>query len=223
MIDQVKQLLREGNLSDAQQVLHRHVHSDQFMPNMVKCIVADHEFWYDAAQQYTVAFTTEPDATSPAFTSTFTVDYFLTYINTDEDLRGHFFHVGTHERCQWMWRKCPVIISLFNEHYLDVIEDVYGQRLLSVVAPGQYGGVKQRIVNCLASRGQTLTPLREEINTLMTQEPSTTFPIFNAIHAWLYAANPLEQTTFDTYIKVWLCAVSNDEVQYALTEYTVIR
>jgi hypothetical protein len=182
-------------------------------------IVADREFYCDAADKFTIKLVEDDTDKHELPFETILPTHFVYIIGaTYSDLVGFFLHVASHQRCDLFWQRCPVPMEQFSAIQLDLIEEVYNQRLVSVVAPDYYEAFPT--INALYDvyKGFNVAK-RKPLQTMFTKVCDTGIVTFDAVHEWLYRSDPLQQATFNNYMQVWSILLAKQELAAVITEY----
>jgi hypothetical protein len=182
-------------------------------------IVADYEFYTVAAEQFTISIVDdESDKWEKPYETVLEEPFAKQVINGPEDLIGFFLHIASHQRCDLFWQQCPVPMEQFKPHQLDLIEEVYNQRLVSVVAPSYYDAFPS--VNALYDQYKGFNVAkRRPLQTMFNRVCDTGNRQFNVIHHWLYGNDPLSQQTFNTYMKFWSMCLKDNSHAEAIDAY----
>lgn len=182
-------------------------------------IVADREFYCAAADKFTLKLVEDDTDKNELPYETILPTHFVYIIGTTYgDLIGFFLHVASHQRCDLFWQRCPVMMEQFSAIQLDLIEEVYNQRLVSVVAPDFYDAFPT--INALYDvyKGFNVAK-RKPLQTMFTKVCDTGDDQLNELHRLLYNTNPLEQTTFNSYMRVWSLLLSKPHVVEMIEQY----
>lgn len=182
-------------------------------------IVADREFYNTAADLFTI--TVVPDETDKwerPYETVIEQPFASQNIAFSGDLVGFFLHVASHQKCDTFWQQCNVPMDTFPATHLDFIEEVYNQRLVSVVAPSFYDAFPS--VNTLYDQYKGFdVAKRIPLQTMFTRVCDTGIPAFDAIHMWLYNHDPLKVRTFQVYMTLWRGLLQNYQCGSILDQY----
>ncbi len=191
----------------------------QLLPYVDSVIVADRDFYVDAARKFMITVVDdETDKWEQPFETVLEQSFAEQMIKDPKDLIAFFLHVASHQRCDVFWKRCPVPMEQFTAIQLDLIEEVYNQRLVSIVAPTCYDAFP--IVNAAYDvyKGFDVAK-RRPLQTMFTKVCDTGDDQLNELHRLLYSANPLEQTTFNSYMRVWSLLLSKPHVVEMIEQY----
>lgn len=183
------------------------------------CIVADHDFYNAAADQFTITVVDdETDKCERPYETVLEAGFVYALATTRRDLVGFFLHVASHQRCDLFWQRCPVPMEQFTPHQLDFIEEVYNQRLVSVVAPYFYDAFPTVNQMYDVYKGFDVAK-RRPLQTMFTKQCQTGNRQFDTVHRWLYDNDPLNQNTFTMYMKFWQLFMKNVPCVQAIEQY----
>lgn len=225
-MEQIKQLLRAGDLKQANKLLTQLIRSPAIIDPVWSTIKDDLAFWLNIFDHH--EFRIVPDGTDmeqivePRYVNVVTVSFFLSKIDTVTDVLRYSIHGGAHYKCEQLWQKCPVPMDTFNENYLAWIEDIYGQRFVHVTAPFWHFDMYITAMYYFEFHNIEMTQAHRDVVALLTRNPQVDHPVFNAVHHWLYTADPLDQNTFNQYIMFWQRAMTNPDVKAYLDSAFVI-
>jgi hypothetical protein len=182
-------------------------------------IAADHEFYKTAVDQFKLTIVDdETDKWEKPYEAVLEAGFVDKAIEDVLDLMGFFLHASSHQRCDIFWQQCPVPMDMFTPHQLDFIEEVYNQRLVSVVAPDFHSAFPIMNARYDEYKGVDVAK-RRPLQTMFSPNCDTGVDILNALHAWLYRNNPLSQQTFDTYMRAWFVLIDDPYIVQIIVDY----
>lgn len=192
----------------------------QLLPKLKEeYIVADRAFYCDAADRFTIKVVDDETGKNELpFETVLEAKFAASLAVTPGDLVGFFLHVASHQRCDLFWQRCPVPMEQFSAIQLDLIEEVYNQRLVSVVAPDFYEAFPT--INAIYDvyKGFNVAK-RKPLQTMFTKVCNTGDVQLDVLHQSLYNANPLDQTTFNIYMHVWSLLLSKPQIVAMIEQY----
>lgn len=191
----------------------------ELLPYVDSTIIADREFYLDAAHKFTISVVAdETDKWEQPFETVLEQAFAEQSIKDPKDLIAFFLHVASHQRCDLFWQRCPVPMNQFTPIQLDLIEEVYNQRLVSVVAPTYYTAFPT--VNALYDQYKGFdVAKRRPLQTMFTRECDTGDTQLNEVHTLLYNSDPLQQSTFNAYMRVWSLLLTKSRIAAMIVEY----
>jgi hypothetical protein len=173
-----------------------------------KSILVDIDFWKSELNTY--QFVVIDDALNsskeePPYCTMVPLSFFVDNIKSPLDILVQYIHVMGHEKCRQLWLQSIAPRRLLSRDEIDFVEEIYNQRLFSVVAPSVYDPFYQSFVAYEKVFNWTHPDLRMILNTLLTQTPHPNVPPpMIQIHSYLYSNDPLDQNTFDRVMWMWI-------------------
>jgi hypothetical protein len=214
-MNQFKTLLQANQLAEANALLLLQIRDPSVVQKTMSSIVADHEFWKNILAISEIRI--EPDgtdleqATQPRYVNLFPVSFALEHMNTLDDVMRYVIHGGAHFKCEQLWRSSPVPMNSFNELHLAWIEDIYGQRFVQATAPLWHVGMPITALTYFEFHRTELTNDRQQLVYMLTDVNQITNPVFSLIRQWLYSVDPLQQESFNSYMRLWLQAYKDPQ------------
>jgi hypothetical protein len=110
------------------------------------------------------------------------------------DFKGNCLHVLGHQFLSELWREVRVKKSVFQEHELDFIEDIFIQAFVSQIAPSLFEVYPRQFLRFRPGKDCL------EAASLLKQDTLTSFQEVRFIHQWLYETNDrLNKNVFEKY------------------------
>jgi hypothetical protein len=182
-------------------------------------IVADCDFYTAAADQFTITVVGDETGKCEHPFETVLEELFVKQvISCPEDMIGFFLHVSSHQRCDLFWKTCPTPMDQFTPDQLDFIEEVYNQRLVSIVAPQYYNAFPR--INALYDvyKGYDVAK-RRSLQTMFTKQSNTGNDTYDTVHTWLYRRDPLNLSTFQQYMNIWSLLIKDPHCAAVIAAY----
>ena len=191
-----------------------------FAPTIKRSIIAcDHDFYDAAVDKFTVSIVAdESNKWEKPFETVLEAEFAEQEVEDVLDLLGFFFHVASHQRCDLFWEKCPVPMNTFTPHELDLIEEIYNQRLVKTVAPEWHSAFPLINMRYDEYKGFDVAK-RQPLQTMFGPRCDTGIAELNTLHAWLYDSYPLSQQTFNTYMHMWTVLLGVPKIKEAIVDY----
>lgn len=191
----------------------------QLLPYVDSVIIADREFYLDAARKFTVTVVEdETDKREQPFETVLEQSFAEQMIKDPKDLIAFFLHVASHQRCDVFWKRCPVPMEQFTAIQLDLIEEVYNQRLVSTVAPTYYDAFPKVNAAYDVYKGFDVAK-RRPLQTMFTTQCQTGMVELDQLHTMLYSLDPLNHHTFTTYMVMWQFLLKDSRVSTLIEQY----
>lgn len=189
------------------------------VPLLKSTIQADREFYTAAVDKFSIVVVSdETNKHEAPYQTVIEYGFAVAEIRTRYDLIGFFLHIASHHKCDQLWEKCPTLMSTFTPDQLDFIEEVYNQRLVSVVAPNYYD-LFPETTHRYDLYKQFNVDNRRQLQTMLTQRVATGDTLLDELHQWLYSSDPLLQQTFNGYIRLWSLLVTEPTVSELIDQY----
>jgi hypothetical protein len=206
-MDNIKRLLRQGKLAEANADLTELIRSPEVVHCTLQTITGDVDFWRDVLARH--EFRIVPDGTDmeqiiePRYVNVVTESFFIDKINDLDDVVRYSIHGGAHYKCEQMWKNCPVPMNTFNEHYLAWLEDIYGQRFVHQTASYWHRDMYITANYYFEFHGKQPTKFQQDVINMLQLSQPISVPALARIHEWLYEQDALQQVTFDQYMRLW--------------------
>lgn len=221
-MDEIRNLLKEGKLAEANAQLLALLRDPNVVQTAMATITGDFDFWKEVLSLHEFRIvedgTDVEEINAPRYVNVGPVSFFLKNIHTIDDVIRYSIHGGAHLKCERMWKQCRVPMNSFNEHYLAWLEDIYGQRFVQATAGAWHAAMPITALYYFEHHSIEMTPMRQEVIRMLTDEHPVEYYIFDTIRRWLYEADPLKQITFDAYMTTWASAVQNETIKQVLDE-----
>lgn len=221
-MDNIKQLLRDGNIERANTVLLTTMRDRATIDRVMSTITADHTFWRGILALH--EFRIVPDGTDmeqiiePRYVNVMTSSFFCDKINNLDDVLRYSIHGGAHYKCERMWKNCPVPMNTFSEDYLAWIEDIYGQRFVQQTAPSWHADMYITALYYFEFHDKQPTePQQDVINMLRAGQPIKSL-LFSRLYDWLYVSDATDQQTFNWYMAAWAKLSSDPQTKAMLDQ-----
>lgn len=196
---------------------------DQLPSLADKHIVQDREFFLSGLDNYqfiVIADDENENKEEPDYASMMPLSFYTENVLTGLDVLTQYAHVMGHKKCNQLWLKCPTPKQFFSRHEIDFIEEMYNQRLFSLVAPAIYDNFYRTFLNYGKYRGTKHPELVEVLSSVLTRKVHPDLlASLKQIHTGLYQYNPLNQKTFNQYIRLWTVALRIPEVKRSIALY----
>ena len=151
-----------------------------------------------------LATDSDDEKEEPDFATVLPIKVTQELIKTPLDALVMYSHFIGHRICDDAWTKNKVPKNHFPQHAFDLIEDIYVQRIFQVIAPEIYDRFYQFFCMFDMRRPFQHRSIRSILNTMMWKFIYKELPQpAIAVHQFLYEANPLDQETFNNYIRYW--------------------
>jgi hypothetical protein len=186
-------------------------------------VIADVEFWQSGLDKYQfIVISDESNETKdePQFCTMLPLSFFNKYIKSSTDVFVHYMHVMGHKKCYELWKQSSTSMYTMNKSELDFIEEIYNQRLFSVVSPSIYDSFYQCVLDYDKTMPWKYRQLRAMLNTLLTKQPYPGIPdLITQLHTELYVNDPLSAETFTRVMWMWTKLLTLNQVREAVVLY----
>lgn len=146
--------------------------------------------------------------------------FFEKHIQTNYDAFLVTAHLLGHAHCCDFWNRCRIPRSMIPDRLYDVVEDMYLQRLFQVIAPEIREPVAHILMCFDLYKPFQNRDLRSVINTIWLDTIDSKAPLeLKAIHHYLYTHDPLEQNTFDCFVRGWVGMLTNQTLNELFIKY----
>jgi len=160
----------------------------------------------------------------PEYGCIFNTDRFNLQLRNYDDLLAQVIHTCLHEWCELAWFNTPTPKQSFTAIELDVLEELYGQALMSHIAPYRYELFPDNLreyFEFVNKNTEDTKPVFDKIFGLMT------FAIGSKVEdsrlctvmTWLYASNVLDQPTFARFIALCDALIKHTDFRAIIQEY----
>lgn len=204
MIPRIRTAIANHDLASANRMLTDLIRSIEFRQLVLTEVIVDIPFYNAALDRFIVKLvdaSMHDDKREPAYGSIFPAEVFDCAVQTHTDLVTLFFHVALHEKCNIFWQRCSTRKSNFTNLQRDIIEEVYSQAILHIVAPTYHGLFADFFRRCVPQVTQPLAlPSCNTVIEMMNYPYVSNYTELNELHSWLYSNDTQEQDTFNTFI-----------------------
>jgi hypothetical protein len=160
----------------------------------------------------------------PEYGCIFNTARFKLQMRNYDDLLAQVIHTCLHEWCELAWINTPVPKHSFTAIELDVLEELYGQALMSHIAPYRYELFPDNLreyFEFVNKNTEDTKPVFDKIFGLMTFAIGSKVenPQLCAVMTWLYANNVREQRTFAQFIVLCNALIHQTDFRSVIQEY----
>ena len=198
------------NASNAElnELIRTYITSEPFFLTIRDYLHTDDAFFLDLVDQFNVVIYDGGEKAERDMECWLERNYFLATVTTWNDLITHFFHLACHKKCESLWKQIRTDKSQFTSAEIDFFEEIYNQRIMSIVAPDLYWAFVDAMTDYIHlvkdHPSNPLTPerrrIRREIVSLLRPRSDSSSGYLNILHQTLYAKGPLKVRTFSDYM-----------------------